>query len=87
MFRTKVVEKTETQIPFSFAKIVAFMMWENIVESGRSQMTIWRMRIACCATKATNKHSEYVMLFFLFSAVAMVERTRLIVNVYVRLLS
>jgi len=37
------------------------IMWENIVERGRPQMTIWRMRIACCATKAINTHSEYVI--------------------------
>jgi hypothetical protein len=35
-------------------------MWKNIVESGRSQMTVWRMRIACCVPKAADRHSEYV---------------------------
>jgi len=25
-------------------------------------MTIWRMRISCCKTKATDIHSEYVTL-------------------------
>ena len=25
-------------------------------------MAIWRMRIACCITKATGTHSEYVIL-------------------------
>ena len=25
-------------------------------------MTIWRMRVACWITKATNTHSEYVIL-------------------------
>jgi len=37
-------------------------MWENIVESDRTQMTIWRMRIACWLPKATNTHSEYIIL-------------------------
>ena len=37
-------------------------MWENIVEWGRPQMAIWRMRIACWIPKATNTHSEYVTL-------------------------
>jgi len=39
-------------------------MWKNIVERGRPQMTIRRMRIACWITKAinTNTHSEYVIL-------------------------
>ena len=39
-------------------------MWENIVEPGRLQMTIWRMRIICWIPKATNTHSEYITLIF-----------------------
>jgi len=35
-------------------------MWENIVERDRAQMAIWRMRVACWITKATNKHSDFV---------------------------
>jgi hypothetical protein len=34
------------------------VMWENIVEFGRPQMTVRRMRIACWIHKATNKHSD-----------------------------
>jgi hypothetical protein len=37
-------------------------MWKNIVERGRPQMTIRRMRIACWVPKATNTLSEYVTL-------------------------
>jgi hypothetical protein len=37
-------------------------MWQNIVEPDRPQMTIWLMCIACRITKATNLHSEYVIL-------------------------
>ena len=37
-------------------------MWKNIVERGRPQMAIWRMRIACWVPKATDTHSEYVTL-------------------------
>jgi hypothetical protein len=38
-------------------------MCENVVESDRSQMTIiWRMRMACSITKATDTHSEYLIL-------------------------
>jgi hypothetical protein len=37
-------------------------MWKNTVERGRPQVTIWRMRIACWITKATNTHSDYVLL-------------------------
>ena len=36
-------------------------MWENVVERGRLQMVIWRMRIACWIPKATNTHSQYVI--------------------------
>jgi hypothetical protein len=37
-------------------------MWKNTVERGRPQMAIWRMRIACRIPKATDTHSEYVIL-------------------------
>jgi len=40
------------------------IMWKNIAEPDRPQMTIWRMRIACCISKATDTHSEYVILLF-----------------------
>ena len=38
------------------------IMWENIAERGRPQMTIWLMRIACWIRNVTNTHSEYVIL-------------------------
>ena len=37
-------------------------MWQNKVERGRQQVTIWRMRNACWIPSATNTHSEYVIL-------------------------
>jgi hypothetical protein len=37
-------------------------MWKNIVERGRPQMAIWRMRIACWIHKTKNTHSVYVIL-------------------------
>jgi len=37
-------------------------MWKKFVERGWSQITLWRMRIVCWITKATNTHSEYVIL-------------------------
>ena len=37
-------------------------MWKNTVDQGRSQMTIWRMRIACWIPKATDRHSDNVKL-------------------------
>ena len=39
-------------------------MWQSIVERNRPQMKIWRMRIACWVTSATNTHSEYLLLFY-----------------------
>ena len=38
------------------------IMWKDFVKRGRPQMTIWRMRISCFITKATNTHSQYVIL-------------------------
>ena len=40
------------------------IMFKNIVEHGRPQMTIWLMRIAYWIPKAINTHSEYVTHFF-----------------------
>jgi len=65
MFRTKVVGKIKTHILcsviFFFANL-AFceIMWKN-VGWVKPQITVWRMRIACWITKATNTHSEYVI--------------------------
>ena len=38
------------------------IMWKNIVEPDRPQMKIGRLRIVCWTPKATNAHSEYVIL-------------------------
>ena len=38
------------------------IMWKNVVEWGRPQMAKWRTRIACWIPKATDTHSEYVIL-------------------------
>jgi len=35
-------------------------MWKNIVILVKPQMTVWRMRIACWITRATNTHSQCV---------------------------
>ena len=49
MFQTKVVEKIRTHFVFNnlFFENRAFygIMWKNIVERGRPQMTIWRIYI------------------------------------------
>ena len=33
-------------------------MWKIIVEPDGPQMTIWRMCIVCCITKATDTHTH-----------------------------
>ena len=58
MFQTKFVEKIKTHILFLITffenHAVYEIMWENIVEPGWPQMAIWRTRIACWITKATD---------------------------------
>jgi len=68
MFQTKVVEKIKTHILFSITfyfrkkRTVYEIMCKNIVEPSRPQMTVQRMCIACWVPKATNTHSEHVIL-------------------------
>jgi hypothetical protein len=38
------------------------IIWKYFVDPGRPQMTVWLMRIARWVTKATDTHSEYVIL-------------------------
>jgi hypothetical protein len=33
-------------------------MWENTVERGKPQITIWRTRISCWIPKATKAHTH-----------------------------
>jgi len=52
MFQTEVVEEIKTHILrvtifFFLNRAVYEVMWKSVVECGRTQMTIWRMRIAC----------------------------------------
>ena len=65
MFQTEIIEKLEICMSWSIAFFCPFenhavyeKMWKNIVERGRSQMTIWRMRIACWIPEATNAHTH-----------------------------
>jgi len=60
---TKNQDTFYVQWPLFSPKIV--LLWDmrkNIAEPDRPQMTIWRMRIACWIPKATDTHSEYVIL-------------------------
>jgi len=43
-------------------RVVYEMTWKNTVEPSGPQMTIWRMRISCWITKATNTHTGCVTL-------------------------
>jgi len=45
-------------MPFLKNRAVYEKMWKNIVDPDRPQTTVWRMRIACWITKATNTYSE-----------------------------
>jgi len=64
MFQTKVVEEIVIHILCSVAFFFfrkSCRLWnnvENIVEPGRPQMTIWRIRIACWIPKATHTHTH-----------------------------
>ena len=66
VFETNFVEKIKTHILCSvifFRKL--YRLWDNVekyLESGKSQLTIWRRRISCCIPKATNTFSEYVIV-------------------------
>ena len=64
MFHTKVVMQSITHIEFNnlFPEnlFVYEMMWNNIAETDRPQIKIWRTRNACRMPKATNTHTEYV---------------------------
>ena len=93
MFRIKVVEKIETHIlcsvTFFFVsenRAVYEIMWKNIVELDRPQMTIWRMRLACWIPNSTNINSEYVIIID-FSTGTVAARTRLDVTLYMHCVS
>ena len=53
-------------------------MWKNFVEPDRPQITIWRMRIVCWITKATNTHSEYAILNWFSTSKWLHNRTSLL---------
>jgi len=53
-------------------------MWKNTVEQGRPQITIWRMRIACCTLIICNTQR--------FSTATLVVRTPFSITLYVHCL-
>jgi len=70
------------------------IMWKNIVESGRPEVTIWHMCIVCYIPKATYTHSEYVILLssatvvaqMHFSVILYLHCLSCVICVYMRLL-
>jgi len=38
------------------------IMWKNILQPDRPQMTTWHIHIACWITKVTNTRREYLIL-------------------------
>ena len=86
MIQTNFIEEIITHILFSVTCLenrdVYEIMWKNIVERGRPQMTIWRVRIACWVPKATNTHS-LICNIYCFSTATIVARTLLIVTSHI----
>ena len=73
---------------FFFLENRAFyeIMGKNIAERGRTQMTIWRMRIACWIRMATDTHSEYV-IFIVFPLQQQLKENASMLRLYVHCLS
>jgi hypothetical protein len=67
MFQKKLLEKIKTNFMINnlFLKIVC--LWDNVVKYGgdgeaTDDNIIWRVHFVCWIIKATNAHSEYVIL-------------------------
>jgi len=89
VFQTKVVEEIKTHILCSITffflnRAIYGIMWKYIVEPGRAQMTIWRMRISYFITKATDTFT--VCIRYCFFTAKMFAWTRLNVTLYVHFL-
>jgi len=76
----KVAHKIETRV---FCSVTFFeippvyeIIWKGTVELDRPQVTIWRIRIACWIAKATNAHSDCVMVIALPRQKGLRERAR-----------
>jgi len=53
---------------FFIPKIMPFMRWcgKYIVERGRLQLTIWRMRVSCLIPRAIDTHTQNMQYLVLF---------------------
>jgi len=45
-------------------------MWKNTVEPDRSQIKIWRVRVACWIAKATHKHTQKKKIYIYIILIA-----------------
>jgi len=61
-FGEKFITYVLCSVTFFENRAIHEIMPKNVVEPGRSQMTIWCMHIACWIPKATTAHLEYVIL-------------------------
>jgi hypothetical protein len=71
MFQTDVVQKIKTRSLYSVTffsenRAVFEITWKNNLEPGKPRMTIRRKRFICWITKATDKHSDYVIFIAFF---------------------
>ena len=68
MFQTEGVEKLGAHILCSVIpppeNRARYEIMLRNVERGRPQMTIWRLRIACCVPKTTDAHNMHFVLLF-----------------------
>ena len=89
IFNPIFVENQKTNILYSkifFAFVIRAVyevMWKNTVERSRPQIAIRRMRIACRIPKATNTHSEYVILIALPQQQWLHERAWMLLYTYI----
>jgi hypothetical protein len=58
----KFIEKINTHVLCSVSFILYEIMWKNIVQTGRPQMTIWLVHVAFWLPTAAKSPSEYVTL-------------------------
>jgi hypothetical protein len=87
MFQTGFVERVRPYILYSMFFFVnhAFyeIMWKDIVQSDRPQMTLWRMSFTYWTPKITNTHSVCVKLIFFPLQQWLLERASILRYTYI----
>jgi hypothetical protein len=86
---TECVKKIKTHVENPFSR-KSCLLWNNVGKYGKlrhaTDNIIRRMRFACCLTKATDTHSEYVILIAFPEQLWFRERTSML-RLYVHCLS